>query len=100
MVGSVHPKSPGSLDLSVVGCTLKVAAPGTGPGADLAGGGARVPTVETLSADELRRRREVVLEQAGMPEDVLRDRADQYLLTPDLAALVIELDEIDFLLGA
>jgi hypothetical protein len=58
-----------------------------------------MPTVEMLSADELRRRRDAVLQQAGMPEDVLRDRADHYVLTPELAALVIELDEIDFLLG-
>lgn len=56
-------------------------------------------TVEMLSAEELRRRREAVLQQAGMPEGVLRERADHYLLTPELAALVIELDEIDFLLG-
>lgn len=58
-----------------------------------------MPTVEVLSALELRQRREAVLERAGMPEDVLRARADQYLLTPEFAALVIELDEIDFLLG-
>ncbi len=58
-----------------------------------------MPTVTMLSAAELVERRRVLLDNAGMSEDELRERAADFLLPPDLAAAVREIEEIDFLLG-
>ena len=59
-----------------------------------------MPTVEILSPDELRDRREALLARAGMTDVELRARGASYALTPDQAALLDELERIDFLLGA
>ncbi len=58
-----------------------------------------MPTVEMLSAEELRARRATILSRTGLTEEELRERAEQFLLTPELTASLVALDEIDYLLG-
>ncbi|KLL10484.1 MULTISPECIES: hypothetical protein [Protofrankia] len=50
--------------------------------------------------EELEERRRVILERIGLTAEELRARRDAYDLAGDEFATVIELEEIDFLLGA
>jgi hypothetical protein len=61
------------------------------------GGG--MPVVETLSVEEARRRRDVVLASVGGDECDLRERAARYMLNAEELAALTELDELDFLLS-
>lgn len=56
------------------------------------------PTVEVMRSDELLARRSELLSGCGMTEDELRQSADVYSLTPELAAVLDEIEEIDYLL--
>lgn len=59
-----------------------------------------MPTVELLTRDEITERRDALLAKAGMPLDDLRDAADEYRLTPTQAALLDEVEDLEFLLQA
>ena len=57
------------------------------------------PTVQILSADELRRRRAEILKGQTLTEEDLRVGAAQYTLSADEVAALDEIDRIDYLLG-
>jgi hypothetical protein len=57
------------------------------------------PIVEVMHSTELRARRAELLVQSGTSEDELRRRSEVYSLTPELAAVLDEIEEIDYLLG-
>jgi hypothetical protein len=59
-----------------------------------------MPTVEVLSSEQIAGRRRRLLECAGMPEQELKRRAEQYALTPEQMALLEELEDLDYLLRA
>ena len=57
------------------------------------------PTVQILSADELRRRRAEILKGQTLTEEDIRVGAAQYTLSADEVAALDEIDRIDYLLG-
>lgn len=57
-------------------------------------------TVERLSASEIETRRAGLLVGAGMSEEELRARGAVYALTDAQAAVLDELEDLDFLLKA
>jgi hypothetical protein len=57
-----------------------------------------MPVVERLTNEELEARRATLLARAGLPEPELRERAAVYDVTPEQAAIVDELDDLDWLL--
>ena len=59
-----------------------------------------MPEVETLSHDEIVRRRDELLAEAAMSEDELRSRAADYILSSREAAILSEIEGLEFLLGA
>jgi hypothetical protein len=52
-----------------------------------------------MTQRELRDRRRQLLNEAPMSEEDLRRGAASYILTPEQAALLDEIDRIDYLLG-
>ena len=52
------------------------------------------------SREELEERRRAILERIGLTEDELRARRDLYDLAGNEFGVLMELEEIDFLLGA
>ncbi|MGH3797741.1 MAG: hypothetical protein ACRDSP_22955 [Pseudonocardiaceae bacterium] len=52
-----------------------------------------------VTRQQLEERRSAVLERLDISEDELRQRAAGYVLTPEEREALIELEEIDFLLG-
>lgn len=56
-------------------------------------------TVLKPSVEDLNREREGLLARVRMAEAELRDRAEEFLLTPEEARVLRRLDEIGFLLG-
>jgi hypothetical protein len=52
----------------------------------------------SVSRDELQQRRRELLQKVADVDD-LRRRADEHALTPDERDVLIELEEVDFLLG-
>jgi hypothetical protein len=59
-----------------------------------------MPTVELLSPAEIEGRRRDLLRRAGMPEDELRRRARDYMLTREQVGILSELEDLDYLLSA
>lgn len=57
-----------------------------------------MPVVERLTNEELESRRAALLARAALPEQELRQRAAVYDVTPEQAAIVDELDDLDWLL--
>jgi len=57
------------------------------------------PLVQIMTQRELRDRRRQLLNEAPMSEEDLRRGAASYILTPEQAALLDEIDRIDYLLG-
>lgn len=57
------------------------------------------PTVEVMHRNELHARRRELVASCGLSEEELRSRADVYSLSPELVAVLNEIEEIDFLLG-
>jgi len=58
------------------------------------------PAVEVMHPDDLRARRRELLAACGMSEEELRRCAAVYSLSAELVALLAEIEEIDYLLGA
>jgi hypothetical protein len=58
-------------------------------------------TVELIDVTrhELQRRRAAILARIGTPLDELRRRAADHVATPEEREVLIELEEVDFLLG-
>lgn len=52
-----------------------------------------------VTRPQLAARRCAALTRLGMPESELRRRAAEHVLTPEEREVLIELEEIDFLLG-
>lgn len=57
------------------------------------------PTIITLTVEQAVERREAILDELRLTEEVLRDRAAKYQLDADEMVLFEELEDIDFLLG-
>ena len=53
-----------------------------------------------VSTAELRKRRADIVRRLGGDLDELRARSDKHAVTPDERDLLLELEEVDFLLGA
>lgn len=56
-------------------------------------------TVISRSETELRAQRQRLLDRAGINEDELRRRAENYQLTAEQMDVLTTIDNIDFLLG-
>jgi hypothetical protein len=54
--------------------------------------------VEALSRTEIEARKRALLDRAAMSEDELRSRGEDYALTGAQAAILDELEDLDFLL--
>lgn len=53
-----------------------------------------------LSKEQIATRRQELLAQAGLPLEVLRERGATFQLSPEQAAILKELDDLEFLAGA
>jgi hypothetical protein len=58
-----------------------------------------MPEVEVLTTDEVEARRARLLVEVGMTEGELRSRGAAYSLSEHEAAVLDEIDSLDFLLG-
>jgi hypothetical protein len=58
-----------------------------------------MPTVETLSREEILERRDALLAETAMTEAELRRRAADYTLTVYEAGILSEINAMEFLLG-
>lgn len=58
-----------------------------------------MPTVETLSREDILLRKAELLASIATSEEVLRERASEYTLTPREAGVLAEIEGLDFLLG-
>lgn len=60
---------------------------------------ADMPPVSTHTEAELRERRAYLLEQVGISDERLHLLGSRYQLSPEAAAILREIDDIDYLLG-
>jgi hypothetical protein len=56
-------------------------------------------TVRTLTRSDMLAERDTLLAEAGMPEDELRRRGDEYDLDAHARGLLARIDSLDFLLA-
>lgn len=59
-----------------------------------------MPTVELLTDAEIEDRRRQLLERAGLPEEELRRRSRDYMLTREQMGILRELEDLDYLRSA
>ena len=59
-----------------------------------------MPTLEILSAEDLRARRAALVVDAGLPEEELRERAADYTLSAEQMGLWSKIEDIDYLLAS
>ncbi len=57
-------------------------------------------TITVLTKDDIAARRRSLLDEAGLDLKELRERAESYLLSPEQALILKELDDLDFLARA
>ena len=58
------------------------------------------PTITVLTAAQIRKRRAKLLAESGLDYDTLRERGEQYMLSPEQAAILHELENLEFLASA
>lgn len=63
-------------------------------------GGLMSPTITVLTAAQIRQRRAQLIADSGLDYDTLRERGEQYMLSPEQAAILHELENLDFLASA
>lgn len=63
-------------------------------------GDSAMPTVELLTDAEIEDRRRQLLERAGLPEEELRRRSRDYMLTREQMGILRELEDLDYLRSA
>jgi len=57
------------------------------------------PPITILTPAEIEDRRKTLLAQAGLDLATLRERGETYQLSPEQAAILRELDDLEFLAG-